>query len=136
MAGSVSHGELHCRHNFLGESPDDLGRIGIAQIEDQVRRAGIHEALNVGGGLSKIVVVDRQLYRKLDLGRVAADGGAVLAKDFDFVEEGLDRATGEVPDVGVARNNAQRQLLPATADDKWWVGFCTGLGSQRASLSW
>jgi hypothetical protein len=46
-----------------------------------VRRAGVHEALRAPSRLAQIIVVYGNLHGQLDLGRVVASLGAVLAQD-------------------------------------------------------
>src|SRR6202042_904953 len=54
--------------------------------------------------------------RDLDLGRVTAEGGAVLPQDGGLALEGF-RVAEAVPDIGVPGDQAQGLLLAAAADE-------------------
>src|SRR5690606_37845004 len=66
--------------------------------------------------------------------RIATDLLAVLPEDGDLVLEGLDGAASKVPDVGVAGDDAQRELLTATADHEGRVGLLDRLWLEASLL--
>ena len=71
---------------------------------------------------SRIVVVNDELDRPLDLVRIAPDRRAMLAQDAVLVLEDRDVVAGRIPDVGVFGDHAEGQLLAAAADDDRRVG--------------
>ena len=119
-----------CRHLVApGAQPLELRDVvaGRGQGHDQV----CHASLVVAVGEVGLVVLEQ--HRTLDLARVAPDARAVLVEDGVLVRH-LGGGAVAVPEVGVLRDQAQQDALPA-ARDQQREGPRTGWGESRRRRS-
>ena len=96
-----------------GEQPPQVGEVevGLLGDRDEVPRAGLVVAIEQAGR----DVLARDEHGALDLGGVAAEGGAVIVEHAALVRDHLGRAEG-VPGVGPLRDQPQHDLLAAASD--------------------
>ena len=94
-------------------------------------RAGVDKATHPIAGARPVSGIRERLNGALDRGWVTPDGGAVLVKYRILVFEVVNRATDEVPDVGISGNYAKRKLLTTAADDKGRMWFLDGLWARN-----
>src|SRR5579885_1738905 len=106
---------------------NNFGRIRGAQIHNQVCRSGLDKAAYLLTRALHIVWVDHRLNRTLNCARVATNGGAVLLEDRALVLEVLQIGAYAVPDIGVLRDDAQRELLAAAPNHKGRSWLLDGL---------
>ena len=97
-----------CGHDLGGLADDELL---LELVAHQPRQEAAHACGLVGVGGEH----ERAHPGRRDLGRVAADVGAVVAQHLELVRE-RRRAAGDVAHVGVLRDEAQRAALAAAPD--------------------
>ena len=82
-----------------------------------IRSRTLRCANSLGAAQQRVVVAGvADLHRAPDLGRIAADVGAVRVEDAREARDLVRLAAGRIPDVRVLRDHAQRLALAATAD--------------------
>src|SRR6266567_1057459 len=77
------------------------------------------EAAQLGQHLGPILAVPEELKRAPDLRGIAPDGAARVLKFADDVPHGLVVAAGDVPDVGMPRDQTQRGLARRPDPERW-----------------
>ena len=93
----------------------ELARLPGSGDHDQLAHVAIDELAHAA---QQRIVVARvaHLHRAPDLGRIAADVGAMAVEDPGQARDLVGLAAGRVPDVGVLGDHPQRLPLAATAD--------------------
>jgi len=112
---------------LLGDPVRDVSWVRSRQPQDDVREAGVDGRPDRAPGGAGIVVGDTQVDRAPDRGGVATDVSAVAVQQGAAGDDVVDVAAGDVPDVRVLRDDAQRRH-GAAADHHRRAGALEGLG--------